>query len=733
MRFVPFVVATFLLLPLVAQATGTAAIIQVAAYEASNHEWIDVQNNGDQPLDLTGWKFWEDNVNHGLAAFRGGLVLGPGETGRIADVAATTATDHPEWTGILIDSSWDTLAPDGEPIGLRDPAGTLMQFPDARWLKDAPTPNEPTPDTLPATPSTAPTTGDLVLSEFLPAPSDGNEWIELHNTSAATLALDGLELHDAVGRIAALSGTIAPDAYTVVALTSSKLNNDGDTVVLMAGATALDQVRYGDDALPAPASGVALARTADGWLATTTPTPGAANVITSPPEPTRATKKEQVGPDQTIKAGSVLINEVAPRATDGDDWIELANRTDRRLDLTGWKIIIGASSDVPLSGHVSAKSRVLVRLADDALPDNGILFLVASGDMTLDQVSYGAYQDGNDADNAPAPPADGSVARYEGQDTDVDSADFYLPRTPTPDRANIASEDEPVVASATRAIIIPACILPEDPQIATVTGAALTTAKKSAATTKKTPTKTAAKKSTSAKSAAQDVALADIGDVEDKSLVRTEGTVVGAPVPVSGRVWYIADGDGGAKIQLTGKPLALVPGDRVRITATLAWLVAGPTLKAASAAVERLPGTASSTPTDRPISELTADDAHRYVRVRGEVVDRRGERITVEDGVGRLAIALPAGIAAQSGDTVQAAGVYESGDPGRLLVFAPADVTVSQVPTAIPGGSPKQTSSRQRDSPWPLVGALATLAAGGLLLLRRHRQTVVHSSDPSLV
>ena len=97
MRFVPFVVAAAFLLfaPALARAASAVVITRVAAYEASDHEWVEVKNTGDAATDLTGWKFWEDNVNHGLTAFRGALTLAPGETAVIADVAATYAADHP--------------------------------------------------------------------------------------------------------------------------------------------------------------------------------------------------------------------------------------------------------------------------------------------------------------------------------------------------------------------------------------------------------------------------------------------------------------------------------------------------------------------------------------------------------------------------------------------------------------------------------------------------------------
>ncbi|TAK05111.1 lamin tail domain-containing protein [Patescibacteria group bacterium] len=720
MRFVPFVVAAAFLLfaPALARAASTVVITRVAAYEASDHEWIEIKNTGDAPFDLTGWKFWEDNVNHGLTAFRGGMTLAPGESAVIADVAATYTTDHPEWSGMILDSSWTSLALDGEPIGLRDSAGELHQFTDVVWLSEPPGTAAPAPtaDAPPTSSAPAPQGGELLLSEVLPAPTDGGEWIEVQNVASSTIRLDGQELHDAVGRIAVLTGDLAPGAYLQISLTSAKLNNSGDTVTLRSVSAVLDEVRYGDDLLPAPESGIALARDGAAWTLTMSATPGAANRITALPSAPKKSAPARVGPDTTLHPGSILINEIAPREEDGDDWIEFANRTDRRLDLRGWKLLVGADAEIPLFGKISAGSRMLVRLGGDPLPDKALLLLAAADGSTQDQVTYGPYSDGNDADNAPAPELGKTVARHEGQNTESDAEDFYLPRAATPGKQNIAPEDEgEETMVTTRAIIIPSCILPEENVAETTTVRAATTA-----TPKKTvaKTKTVAKKKGSAP-APRSALLAEIGELPDKSKVRVTATVVGAPPASSGRIWFLGDGDAGAKLQLTGKPLMLAAGERIRLTATTDWTT-GPLLRAASAAVERIGSATATVPVTRGLAELTSDDGHRLVAVRGEAVSRRGDAVTIEDGTGRLNMTLPQGVPGQTGDTFDATGIYLVGDPGRLLVLTTSSAAVSRPAAAIPGRTASGASGpSSRDSPWPLVGAAALLGAGTLLLVRR--------------
>ncbi|MEK7139096.1 MAG: lamin tail domain-containing protein, partial [Patescibacteria group bacterium] len=95
-----FLLATLLTLtaitPGIAAEPSPMVITEVAAYESSGHEWIEVYNRSTTAVDLTKWKFFEDNTNHGLTLFRGeNMMLAPGTYAVIAQVAATTVTDYP--------------------------------------------------------------------------------------------------------------------------------------------------------------------------------------------------------------------------------------------------------------------------------------------------------------------------------------------------------------------------------------------------------------------------------------------------------------------------------------------------------------------------------------------------------------------------------------------------------------------------------------------------------------
>lgn len=130
------------------------------------------------------------------------------------------------------------------------------------------------------------TAGQVVINEFVPAASSGTDWVELYNTTGATVDIGSCYIDD----IAAGGGTpYAIPAGTTIAANSywtldrtSYFNNDGDDVRFLAsdGVTVLDSYTY-----PSTAADVSWYRMPNGgaWQPTTnsTPTKGAANQVTT--------------------------------------------------------------------------------------------------------------------------------------------------------------------------------------------------------------------------------------------------------------------------------------------------------------------------------------------------------------------------------------------------------------------------------------------------------------------
>lgn len=120
-----------LLLPIkiYSQAVTVSQIVitEIGTFETSDEEWIEILNTTTAPVDMTGWKFFENQTNHGITAFRGDAIIDPGEYAVIANKADLLAQKYTQYTGTIMDSSWSSLSEDGEEIGIKDNAGNLIE------------------------------------------------------------------------------------------------------------------------------------------------------------------------------------------------------------------------------------------------------------------------------------------------------------------------------------------------------------------------------------------------------------------------------------------------------------------------------------------------------------------------------------------------------------------------------------------------------------------------------
>jgi hypothetical protein len=77
-----------------------------------------------ESVDLSSWKFWENNTNHALALKQGNdFVLEPGEFAIITQDDKKFLAEYPAITNTILDSSWTTLSEEGEEIGLKFGSG----------------------------------------------------------------------------------------------------------------------------------------------------------------------------------------------------------------------------------------------------------------------------------------------------------------------------------------------------------------------------------------------------------------------------------------------------------------------------------------------------------------------------------------------------------------------------------------------------------------------------------
>lgn len=162
-----------------------------------------------------------------------------------------------------------------------------------------------------------PTTGNVVLNEFVSDPIDGSEWIEVRNLDPLSIDVSTWTVRDASGKATLLATTLAPEGYAVIMSPLGKLNNDGDTLELVdAIGTVVDLISY--DKSTAPNDGASLARNGDAWAVATTPTPGAVNIfpVAETTEALRTQTYDETtfenAPTNTASANNNTAREAAP-------------------------------------------------------------------------------------------------------------------------------------------------------------------------------------------------------------------------------------------------------------------------------------------------------------------------------------------------------------------------------------------------------------------------------------
>ncbi|MFH2018955.1 MAG: lamin tail domain-containing protein, partial [bacterium] len=359
-------------------------INEIGAYPTSTHEWIEIWNKGNEPIDLTGWKFWEEGSNHGLSASTTDAIVEPGEYGAICQNEEQFLLDFPSFSGSIFDSSWSGLSENGEEIGLKDAEGEMLElftylptsdfslerrdpfladYSSANWQEhttgntlgfvnsffglDPPPPEE----------DSSILWSFVKINEFVSDPAEGNEWVELYNTATSSVSLAGgylCDSRDTTSTYKSLTGTIQAGEWFLFELGSAYLNNGGDSVILKnVNGEIVDSVVYSGEL--APEKGQSLARRTDGadtdsnadWAITTNITAGSANVIVAPVVPPSGGGGSSYSPSiveqeeslPTFSSSPIILNEIYPYPDeDEEEFIEIKSTAESAVSLIGWKI-----------------------------------------------------------------------------------------------------------------------------------------------------------------------------------------------------------------------------------------------------------------------------------------------------------------------------------------------------------------------------------------------------------
>ena len=114
-----------IILPAVAQASiEISEIMYDVPGTDTDREWIEVQNTGDSAVDLSTYKLFEANTNHGLTISQGSATIPAGWFAIIADKPSAFLSDNAGYTGAIFDSSF-SLSNTGESLSIKDGAGNI--------------------------------------------------------------------------------------------------------------------------------------------------------------------------------------------------------------------------------------------------------------------------------------------------------------------------------------------------------------------------------------------------------------------------------------------------------------------------------------------------------------------------------------------------------------------------------------------------------------------------------
>src|SRR4030095_7462422 len=334
------------------------------------HEFIEIQNTGTTPVDLSGWYFQgiEFYFPLGTILNAGARLVLANNDGRSGAFAAQYPGVTPfGWFGGSLDNS-------GERIALFDATGRIISavtYDDTIPWSTSPDgggysleivdangdPNDPSNwkasnglKGTPGTPNSPPASQSVVLNEVL---TGGSGFIELLNTTASPVGIGGWEIRGSAIATIPVATTIPANDYYVVNLTLP--SKEGSIAIYSNGSltTRVDAVTWGNQV-----AGYAIGRISGNWTLCT-PTSGAANLAAT------------LAPPSNLAINEWLANP-EPGAS---DWLELYNKhASQPVALAG--VFVQTSTQVfPIRALTFVAPLGWVQLFADELPGGNHLGL----------------------------------------------------------------------------------------------------------------------------------------------------------------------------------------------------------------------------------------------------------------------------------------------------------------------------------------------------------------------
>ncbi len=377
--------------------TATASLeLEISALypnpNTGENEWIELSNTGTTSADLSLYTLEDSTAKPwaptgSLAAGASTRISGFSFTLNNSNETVTLKTS----TGTLVDTWTYETSTKGEILYRSASSTTSTETTATTTVTTTAT------TATPVTPSPWP-----IFSEALPNPtgsdSDG-EWIELYNSYAEPLTLDGLKLDDEDGGSSphALSGTLAGESYLLISITDSglTLNNTDDHVRLLGvNAEVLWDIPYTD-----VVEGSSYALMNEAYLWTDNPTPGEENAAGSTPteeEPDSTTSTEADPASNGDLSDEVAVTEVFPNPEGPDneeEWIELTNGGTSPINLGNWTIsdASGSTYIFPAETTIQPGETLVLYRTESGISLNNSNESVQLADYTGEVVSEVSY------------------------------------------------------------------------------------------------------------------------------------------------------------------------------------------------------------------------------------------------------------------------------------------------------------------------------------------------------
>ncbi len=423
----------FLSFSFVSTENAKVIINEIGAYEEAGYEWIEIFNRSEEEVDLTGWRFWEGGVNHGLSLKQGGGVLSPGAFALIVQDDQKFLQKYPTVTATVFDSAWGNLNEDGEEIGLKFSSGEndfvekftyisagefslerkdlrLDDYSENNWKEH----------------ESGNTAGAINSSVTEELPQVGEE--ENHEGEETLEHQEEPESNQApVAQLTVSSSSIFLGTSLMFDATSSTDDGNIEKYFWNFGDGGFGEGGIiNHEYLSVGTFQVELVIEDNMGISSSVTT----SVIVS-----EFVETEEVFVPSTSR---ILINEFVSDPSEGKEWIELFNVSTTSVNLMGFTLNDGTGVVATATLMVEAGSFLVIELSSSKLNNGGdSIILKNSEGVVMDSVSYGDWEDENREDNAIAPAKGSSLARINSEDTNNDNVDFAQTTTVTKGNQNV--------------------------------------------------------------------------------------------------------------------------------------------------------------------------------------------------------------------------------------------------------------------------------------------------------